>query len=121
MPYGVDRDANIVHVRDAIPGVPYSCPCCETALVLHAGSIKTRHFAHQANTACDGASDRAHRMGQQRPATIYRLVARHTIEESIVDLHQHKRDLADSLLEGSDLAGKMSAPEMLGLLQQELG
>lgn len=65
----------------------------------------------------DQASDRAHRMGQQRPVTIYRLVARHTIEESIVDLHRHKRDLADSLLEGSDAAGKMSAQEMLRLLQ----
>ncbi|MDB5771959.1 MAG: helicase conserved C-terminal domain protein [Burkholderia sp.] len=69
----------------------------------------------------DQASDRAHRLGQQRPVTIYRLVARHTIEERIVDLHKHKRALADSLLEGSDVAGKMSAQEMLGLLQQELG
>jgi len=66
----------------------------------------------------DQASDRAHRMGQQRPVTIYRLVARHTIEESIVDLHKHKRALADSLLEGSDVAGKMSVNDMLNLLQQ---
>lgn len=66
----------------------------------------------------DQASDRAHRMGQQRPVTIYRLVARHTIEEAIVDLHKHKRALADSLLEGSDVAGKMSVHEMLKLLQQ---
>ena len=58
-------------------------------------------------------------MGQARPVTIYRLVAKHTIEESIVNLHSHKRDLADSLLEGSDLSGKMSANEMLALLQAE--
>ncbi|HWW71014.1 MAG TPA: DEAD/DEAH box helicase, partial [Duganella sp.] len=68
----------------------------------------------------DQASDRAHRMGQLRPVTIYRLVARHTIEEGIVDLHQHKRDLADSLLEGSDVSGRMSAGEMLGMLQEGL-
>ncbi len=66
----------------------------------------------------DQASDRAHRMGQQRPVTIYRLVARGTIEEQIVDLHKHKRDLADSLLEGSEVAAKMSAQQMLALLQQ---
>ncbi len=66
----------------------------------------------------DQASDRAHRMGQQRPVTIYRLVARDTIEKTIVDLHTHKRDLADSLLEGSDAAGKMSAQDMLRLLQE---
>jgi SNF2 family DNA or RNA helicase len=69
----------------------------------------------------DQASDRAHRMGQQRPVTIYRLVARHTIEEGIVDLHRHKRDLADSLLEGSDVAARMSAGDMLAMLQQGLG
>jgi hypothetical protein len=66
----------------------------------------------------DQASDRAHRMGQQRPVTIYRLVARHTIEESIVALHKHKRDLADSLLEGTDMAARMSAGDMLQMLQQ---
>jgi hypothetical protein len=68
----------------------------------------------------DQASDRAHRMGQLRPVTIYRLVARHTIEEGIVDLHQHKRDLADSLLEGSDISGRMSSSEMLAMLQEGL-
>lgn len=69
----------------------------------------------------DQASDRAHRMGQQRPVTIYRLVARHTIEEGIVDLHHQKRDLADSLLEGGDLSARMAPNEMLAMLQQGLG
>ncbi len=64
----------------------------------------------------DQASDRAHRIGQQRPVTIYRLIAKNTIEEKIVDLHQHKRDLADSLLEGADVSGKMSADELLKLM-----
>jgi superfamily II DNA or RNA helicase len=68
----------------------------------------------------DQASDRAHRMGQQRPVTIYRLVTRHTIEEGIVDLHRHKRDLADSLLEGSDLSARMSPDDMLAMLQAGL-
>ena len=68
----------------------------------------------------DQASDRAHRIGQTRPVTIYRLVAKLTIEEKIVDLHKHKRALADSLLEGSDMAAKMSADDMLQLLQEEL-
>jgi SNF2 family DNA or RNA helicase len=68
----------------------------------------------------DQASDRAHRMGQQRPVTIYRLVARHTIEEGIVDLHRHKRDLADSLLEGTDVAARMTPGDMLEMLQAGL-
>ncbi len=61
----------------------------------------------------DQASDRAHRIGQQRPVTIYRLVAKDTIEDKIVDLHQHKRDLADSLLEGTDISGKISTEVLL--------
>ncbi|MDY0975958.1 DEAD/DEAH box helicase [Massilia sp. CFBP9012] len=69
----------------------------------------------------DQASDRAHRMGQLRPVTIYRLVARGTIEEGIVDLHRHKRDLADSLLEGTEMAARMSPGDMLEMLKAGLG
>ena len=68
----------------------------------------------------DQASDRAHRMGQQRPVTIYRLVTRHTIEEAIVDLHRYKRELADSLLEGGDVGGRMSPEEIMRLLRAEM-
>ncbi len=67
----------------------------------------------------DQASDRAHRIGQQRPVTIYRLVAKGTIEDKIVDLHRQKRDLADSLLEGADMSGKMSTDELLKLIHEE--
>ncbi|MEM9903499.1 MAG: DEAD/DEAH box helicase [Cyanobacteria bacterium P01_D01_bin.44] len=64
----------------------------------------------------DQASDRAHRIGQQRPVTIYRLVTKGTIEEKIVELHQQKRDLADSLLEGTEMSGKISTDELLRLI-----
>ncbi len=56
-----------------------------------------------------------------RPVTIYRLVAKDTIEGKIVDLHKTKRALAASLLEGTDMAAKMSADDMLQLLQDEWG
>lgn len=66
----------------------------------------------------DQASDRAHRIGQTRPVTIYRLVCKNTIEEKIVKLHQEKRDLAGSLLEGSDISAKMSADDLLDLIRE---
>jgi hypothetical protein len=66
----------------------------------------------------DQASDRAHRIGQRRPVTIYRLITRGTVEEKIVQMHCRKRNLADSLLTGSDLSGKMSAKELLALIQE---
>ncbi|MCP4455092.1 MAG: DEAD/DEAH box helicase [Planctomycetes bacterium] len=66
----------------------------------------------------DQASDRAHRIGQTRPVTIYRLVTRNTIEEKIVELHHQKRDLADSLLQGTDTANKLTADDLIALLRQ---
>ncbi len=66
----------------------------------------------------DQASDRAHRFGQQRPVTVYRLVTRNTIEEKIVRLHAEKRDLADSLLEGTDASGRISADDLLRLIRE---
>jgi SNF2 family DNA or RNA helicase len=65
----------------------------------------------------DQAADRAHRIGQKRPVTVYRLVTADTIEEKIVRLHQEKRDLANSLLEGSDVSARISAAELLELIR----
>ena len=69
----------------------------------------------------DQASDRAHRIGQTRPVTIYRLVAQGTIEEQIVDLHRHKRHLAEQLLEGTDTAARLSTEELVELLRRPAG
>jgi superfamily II DNA or RNA helicase len=66
----------------------------------------------------DQASDRAHRMGQKRPVTIYRLITQNTIEEKIVALHQRKRNLADKLLSGNETATKLSVDDMLNLLKE---
>lgn len=65
----------------------------------------------------DQASDRAYRIGQTRPVTIYRLVCKDTIEEKIVQLHQEKRELADSLLEGTDTSARISSKELLDLIK----
>jgi len=62
------------------------------------------------------ASDRAHRIGQTRPVTVYRLVTAGTIEAAIVELHHKKRDLADAVLEGTDQAARLSADELKQLL-----
>ncbi|MDR2175836.1 MAG: DEAD/DEAH box helicase [Synergistaceae bacterium] len=64
------------------------------------------------------ASDRAHRIGQDRPVTVYRVVAKDTIEEKIVDLHAWKRDLAESLLDESEAPLRLSAEEMLELIRE---
>ncbi|MCM1451043.1 MAG: DEAD/DEAH box helicase [Clostridium sp.] len=64
------------------------------------------------------ATDRAYRIGQTRDVTVYHLVAKNTIEEKILRLHRTKRDLADSLLEGTDMAGKLTVKDILELISQ---
>jgi SNF2 family DNA or RNA helicase len=53
------------------------------------------------------AVDRAHRIGQENPVFCYRLIARDTIEERILELQKRKSDLAASLL--SDDAGSLKS------------
>ena len=48
------------------------------------------------------AIDRVHRIGQTRPVFAYRFVARDTVEEKIIELHAHKRKLADALVSADD-------------------
>jgi SNF2 family DNA or RNA helicase len=67
----------------------------------------------------DQASDRAHRIGQIHPVTIYRLITKHTIEEKIVKLHQDKRDLANSLLAETEINSRISAEELLNLIREQ--
>ncbi|MDR1860753.1 MAG: DEAD/DEAH box helicase [Bacteroidales bacterium] len=66
----------------------------------------------------DQASDRAHRIGQLRPVTIYRLVTENTIEEKILQLHARKRNLAEELLAGSDMSARLTVNDMLELLRE---
>jgi SNF2 family DNA or RNA helicase len=65
----------------------------------------------------DQASDRAHRIGQQRPVTVYRFVSEGTIEEQIISLHKEKRDLADQILSGTGNAGKLGVNEILSMIK----
>ncbi len=68
----------------------------------------------------DQAMGRAHRIGQRRPVTAYRLVAANTIEDRIVALHASKRALADGLLDGGDQAGNVaSIDDLLALLRSD--
>ena len=66
------------------------------------------------------ATDRAHRIGQERPVTVYRLVTRDSIEESIVKMHASKRELAGALLDDGDAIAGISADELVELLTESL-
>jgi len=64
----------------------------------------------------DQASDRAHRIGQHRAVTIYRLIIKDSIEEKMIHLHKDKRALADDLLGDGQMSGKMTEEELMALM-----
>jgi superfamily II DNA or RNA helicase len=64
----------------------------------------------------DQAADRAHRIGQDKPVMIYRLVARDTVEERVIELQARKRALAAAALDGAEAAASITREDLLALL-----
>lgn len=64
------------------------------------------------------ATDRTHRIGQENVVSVYKLIAKDTIEEKIMRLQEKKRELADQLLDAEEIgSGTFSREELLELLQ----
>ncbi len=65
------------------------------------------------------AIDRSHRIGQERPVFAYRLVARGTVEEKILELQATKRELADAILSpGEGLMRTLTEEDLRWLLSE---
>ena len=63
------------------------------------------------------ATDRAHRIGQTKKVTVYKMIAKGTIEEKIVKLQETKKDLADNIINGENVGiGSMSKDDIMELL-----
>lgn len=88
-----------------------------TGLNLTAADIVI-HYDPWWNVAVQNqATDRAHRIGQKNPVTVYKLIAKDTIEEKILRLQEKKSELAEQLLGHEGFEGvKFTKEEMLELL-----
>ena len=58
------------------------------------------------------AIDRAHRIGQDKPVFVYRLVANDTIEEKVMKLQDDKRRLFAEVIEGGDQSGRLAGVKL---------
>jgi superfamily II DNA or RNA helicase len=62
------------------------------------------------------ATDRAHRIGQDKPVFVYKLLTEGTVEQRVADLQARKQALADAMLEGGGAASGILSPDDLDLL-----
>jgi SNF2 family DNA or RNA helicase len=62
------------------------------------------------------AIDRAHRIGQTRQVFAYRLIAKDTVEEKVLQLQQGKKDLADAIITADNSLVRNLGREELELL-----
>jgi superfamily II DNA or RNA helicase len=64
------------------------------------------------------ATDRAHRIGQDKPVISIKMIASETVEERILELQEAKKDLADAALgTGDGLIRSLSAEEIRSLFE----
>lgn len=63
------------------------------------------------------AADRAHRIGQERPVFVYRLLAQNTVEEAVFALQAQKRELAAAVLDGREQPFQALRNELIDLLR----
>ncbi|HYC00673.1 MAG TPA: DEAD/DEAH box helicase [Candidatus Limnocylindrales bacterium] len=65
----------------------------------------------------DQAADRTHRIGQERPVMVYRLVAKDTVEERVLALQARKRAIAEAVLETGAAGDVVTREDILALLE----
>jgi SNF2 family DNA or RNA helicase len=62
------------------------------------------------------AIDRAHRIGQDKPVFVYRMITEQTVEEKILDLQRRKKELADIVVENrEEVVRGLAADDILEL------
>ncbi|MCW8877056.1 MAG: SWF/SNF helicase family protein [Kangiellaceae bacterium] len=75
------------------------------------------HFDPWWNPAAeDQASDRAHRIGQDKPVFIYKLISKGTVEERIHQMQRQKSKLAKELYQNNELINQIERPDWEALL-----
>ncbi len=103
--------------KDTVPVFLISLKAGGVGLNLTGADVVIHYDPWWNIAAQNQATDRAHRIGQTKKVTVYKLIARHTIEEKILKLQETKHDLAEQVMNGElGQLGSMSKEELLALL-----
>lgn len=102
--------------REEVPVFLISLKAGGTGLNLTAADMVIHYDPWWNAAAQNQATDRAHRIGQERVVTVYRLIMKDTIEENILKLQESKKKLAEQIVtEGTVSLGDLGREELLEL------
>ena len=103
--------------NDDIPVFLISLKAGGTGLNLTAADIVIHYDPWWNVAAQNQATDRAHRIGQDKQVTVFKLIMKDTIEENIVRLQENKKNLADQIItEGTVSLSSLSKEDLLEIL-----
>lgn len=106
--------------RDGAPVFLISLKAGGTGLNLTAADIVI-HYDPWWNAAAENqATDRSHRIGQEKQVTVYKLIARNTIEENILKLQALKQRLSEQIVtEGTLSLASLTKEDILSMISGE--
>lgn len=103
--------------EDGIPVFLISLKAGGTGLNLTAADIVIHYDPWWNVAAQNQATDRAHRIGQEKQVTVFKLITKGTIEENILKLQDSKKDLAEQIItEGTVSLSSLTKDDIIGLL-----
>ena len=104
---------------DEVPVFLISLKAGGTGLNLTAADIVIHYDPWWNVAAQNQATDRAYRIGQEKPVTVYKLILKDTIEENLLKLQNAKLALAAQVVsEGMVSLGDLSQNELMELFEQ---
>ena len=107
---------------DPIPLFLISLKAGGTGLNLTAADVVIHYDPWWNIAAQNQATDRAHRIGQEKQVSVFKLITKGTIEENILKLQESKKDLAEQIItEGMVSLSSLAREDIIGLLDERMG
>ena len=103
--------------KDQTPVFLISLKAGGTGLNLTAADIVIHYDPWWNRAAQNQATDRTHRIGQEKVVTVYQLITKDTIEDNILKLQESKKNLAEQVLHADGVSlSALSRQELLKIL-----